>query len=382
MAFMRAARAEIKRDMELARDEVRVMTVHGAKGLEAETVILADTTTPPTGPRDPRLLRLSNGELVWATARADDIAAIAEARHEAHREARDEYRRLLYVAMTRAKERLVICGAKGTNKIPDGCWYNLVEDALRGDCVAEPADDGDGEVWRYRKGKAPPLQPAAPPPAVAPMPLPDWLTRDASKEMPALRSVAPSSAGDEETARPTAAGGASRARLRGILAHRLLQALPDIPADRRTKATQDYLDRAGASLLPEKREIIAEQVMRVLDDKRFYELYGANSRAEVPIVGKVQIGGETIRVSGQIDRLAVTQDAVLIADFKTNRPAPRRIKDVPPDYVRQLALYRAVLQKIYPDRLVRATLIWTEVPDVMELSARVLDAALAQVTPA
>jgi ATP-dependent helicase/nuclease subunit A len=172
------------------------------------------------------------------------------------------------------------------------------------------------------------------------------------------------------------------ALLRGTLAHRLLQALPDIPADRRAKAAEDYLDRAGTSLPAEEREIIAEQVMVVLDDKRFYELYGANSRAEVPIVGKVQIGGETIRVSGQIDRLAVTQDVVLIADFKTNRPAPRRIEDVPLDYVRQLALYRAVLQKLYPDKPVRTALIWTEVPDLMELSAAVLDAALAQVTPA
>lgn len=382
LAWLRAAKSEIKRDMELARDEVRVMTVHGAKGLEAETVILADTTTPPIGPRDPRLLRLSNGELVWATARADDVAAMAEARHEAHREARDEYRRLLYVAMTRAKERLVICGAKGTNKIPDGCWYHLVDDALRADCVVERADNGDGEVWRYRKGKAPPLQPTAPPRAIAPMPLPDWLTRDAAQEMPALRSVAPSSAIDEETARPAAAGGASLARLRGTLAHRLLQALPDIPPARRAAAAGDYLGRAGASLPAEERKIIAEQVMLVLDDKRFYELYGANSRAEVPIVGKVQIGGETIRVSGQVDRLAVTQDAVLIADFKTNRSVPRQIKEVPPDYVRQLALYRAVLQKLYPDRPVRAALIWTEVPDLMELSAGVLDAALAQITPA
>jgi ATP-dependent helicase/nuclease subunit A len=87
-----------------------------------------------------------------------------------------------------------------------------------------------------------------------------------------------------------------------------------------------------------------------------------------------------VRVSGQVDRLSVTQTAVLIADFKTNRPAPRKITDVPPAYTRQLALYRAVLQKLYPDRLVSAALIWTEVPDLMELSAQVLDGALAQVT--
>ena len=117
-------------------------------------------------------------------------------------------------------------------------------------------------------------------------------------------------------------------------------------------------------------------------DPRFCRAFGPGSRAEVPIVGRLILGGETVRVSGQVDRLAVTQASVLIADFKTNRPAPRRIADVPPAYVRQLALYRAVLQKLYPDKPVRAALVWTEVPDLMELSAETLDAALAQVTSA
>ena len=122
--------------------------------------------------------------------------------------------------------------------------------------------------------------------------------------------------------------------------------------------------------------------MRVLGNPRFRELFASGSRAEVSIVGKVQIGGEVFPLSGQVDRLAVTRDAVLIGDFKTNRPAPRRIEDVPPSYVRQLALYRAVLAKLYPDRPVRAALIWTEVPDLMELSAKVLDDAVVRLTSA
>ena len=102
--------------------------------------------------------------------------------------------------------------------------------------------------------------------------------------------------------------------------------------------------------------------MHVLEDARFAELFAPGSRAEVPIIGKLTVDGDKVRVSGQIDRLAVTQAAVLIADFKTNRPAPRRIEDVPQSYVRQLALYRAVLAKLYPDKPLRAALIWTEVP--------------------
>ena len=153
--------------------------------------------------------------------------------------------------------------------------------------------------------------------------------------------------------------------------HRLMQSLPDIPVANRRKAADDYLARAGKELSQEQRTKIAEQMMLIIEHPHFYELFVPGSRAEVPIVGKLQLGGETVRVSGQIDRLTVTQDSVLIADFKTNRPPPRQIEDVPPAYVRQLALYRAVLTKLYPEKFVRAALVWTEVPDLMELSAEV-----------
>ena len=154
LAWLRSAQAEVKRDMEMARDEVRVMTVHGAKGLEAPIVILADTTTPPQGFHPPRLLKLSDdpaAPLVWATAKVNDVGPMEQARGKALDEARDEYRRLLYVGMTRAIERLIVCGVDGLIKRPDGCWYDLARGALDEHCVLEPADDGDGEVRRYRK---------------------------------------------------------------------------------------------------------------------------------------------------------------------------------------------------------------------------------------
>jgi ATP-dependent helicase/nuclease subunit A len=381
LAWLRAARSEVKRDMEMARDEVRVMTVHGAKGLEARTVILADTATRPNGPGDPKLLSLANGALVWATARANDIGDMGEARAVAQQAASDEYRRLLYVAMTRAAERLIVCGAQGIQKIPDGCWYSLVCDALQADCVSEPADDGEGDVLRYRKFAAPPIaveQTVSAPP-LASIELPDWLVRNAAPIPAGAGTILPSRAVEEARGRPAGVGSRS-ALLRGSLTHRLLQALPDIPPERRTKAARDYLARAGRDLEAEECARIAEQVMRVIDDPRFRALYAPGSRAEVPIVGRVCAGGRTVAVSGQIDRLAVTPEAVLIGDFKSNRPAPRRIEDVPPSYVSQLALYRAVLMRLYPDRPVRAALIWTEVPDLMELSAEALDLALAAIT--
>ena len=387
LAWVRAAQSEVKRDMEMARDEVRVMTVHGAKGLEAKNVILADsTTTRPEGAYPPRLLTApvagaaaGTEALIWAVAKDKDAGPMADARTRALDAARDEYRRLLYVAMTRAAERLVVCGTKGVNKVPAGCWHQLVRDALEGECVSEPADDGEGEVLRYRKGETP--EPAGARIEAAPaqtISLPAWLTTPAPAEKPALSRVTPSGAGEEESARPTAAAGVAAALLRGALAHRLLQSLPELPPERRARAAEDFLARRGQDLTEAERKAIVDEVMAVIADARFAPLFAPGSRAEVPIVGKVEIGGKAIRVSGQIDRLAVTQDAVLIADFKTNRPAPRRIEDVPTAYVRQLALYRAVLAKLYPGRPIRAALIWTEVPDIMELSAATLGSALAQ----
>jgi ATP-dependent helicase/nuclease subunit A len=234
-------------------------------------------------------------------------------------------------------------------------------------------------VLRYRKGEAPAAPVKSEARAAKDIAPPPWLARNVAPEKPALRSVTPSSAMGEETSRPRAAAGVKAALLRGALTHRLLQALPDIAAARRTKAMDDFLAKRGTELPAEEREALAAKVTGLLGNDRFAALFAPGSRAEVPIVGKIDIRGESYRVSGQVDRLAITADAVLIGDFKTNRPVPRI---VPPGYVRQLALYRAVLAKLYPGKAVRCALIWTEIPDLMELSAEALDAALAQITPA
>jgi ATP-dependent helicase/nuclease subunit A len=297
--------------------------------------------------------------------------------------ARDEYRRLVYVAMTRAIERLVVCGVDNGRKLPEGCWYGLVREALEGQSVREPADDGGGEVLRFRKVKdeaaAHAIEPDRPAAVVA---APSWLRKPVAAAPPRVVPIKPSGFGKADSGLQTGSPARRHALARGILVHRLLQSLPDIPAQFRAGAMQDYLARNGAELPAEDRARIAEQVMLVTEDRHFYELYGPASRAEVSIAGRVQIGGQTVPVSGQVDRAAVTQASVLIGDFKTDRHPPARIADAPTSYVKQLALYRAVLQKLYPDRPVRAALIWTEVPDLMEISADVLDAALMQVTPA
>ncbi len=387
IAWLRAAKAEIKRDMEMDRDEVRVMTVHGAKGLEAPVVILADSTTPPQGWHPPRLLQLppqkpvpsAAGRLVWASAKGNDVGPMAAAREAALSDARDEYRRLLYVAMTRAAERLIVCGTQGDKKISDGCWYRLVRDALEAGSLWEEADDGGDKVLRYRKSPDTGATETVTASATASVTtaLPDWLTRDAKPDPARERVIRPSLAIDDEASGQPAQGNRARALLRGTLTHQLLQSLPDIPAGRRGAVAEKFLARNGAGLSDDERSKIAEQVMLVLEHPHFSELFGPGSRAEVPVIGRVTIGKETVRVSGQVDRLVVAGEQILIADYKTGRAASRI---GPPAYVAQLAGYRAVLQKIYPGRAVRAALIWTEAPELVELSAAELDAALAQVT--
>jgi ATP-dependent helicase/nuclease subunit A len=392
VSWLRTAQTDVKRDMEMVRDEVRVMTVHGAKGLEAPIVILADTTTQPTGPRPPRLLALPPANatpgtpdlLVWAGAKATDVTPVAAARERANEEAENEYRRLLYVAMTRAAQKLIVCGARGERKAPDGCWYELVSQALLPLSVEEPADDGDGIVWRYRKTpeREPSAAEAEPRAAASQVVLPDWLLKEVAPEPARFRTVSPSDAYEDEPP-PTRSGGAAaeQRRLaleRGVLVHRLMQSLPDIAPERRAEAARRHLARAAKKFQEAERDAILAQVLAVIEDARFSALF-ANSRAEVPIVGRLAGPDGEIAVSGQVDRLAVTPDCLWIADYKSNRAAPRRLQDVPPAYIAQLALYRAVLAKLY-DRPVRAALIWTDAPDLMEIPAAALDAALARVT--
>ncbi len=241
IAWLREARAEVKRDMEIARDEVRVMTVHGAKGLEAPIVILADTMTPPVGPRPPRLIGLPDGAVIWAGRKDDDVAPVAAARQKALGEAENEYRRLLYVAMTRAADRLIVCGADGQRKRPAGCWYDLVYDRLKPLMVVE--GDDEEKVWRFRRPEPGEVAAVAAPEPPVPLhrDMPPWLREPPAPETPRAVPVSPSSAFEDEIGRAFARTKSSpderrRALARGRIVHRLMQSLPDIAPDHRNAA--------------------------------------------------------------------------------------------------------------------------------------------------
>jgi ATP-dependent helicase/nuclease subunit A len=385
LTWLRDARAEVKRDMEMARDEVRVMTVHGAKGLEAPVVILADTMTPPIGPRPPRLIELADGAVVWAGKKDDDVAPVAAARQTALKAAEDEYRRLLYVAMTRAADRLIICGADGINRRPKGCWYDLIVEPLKPLLVEE--EDAGGRVLRFRKAaeiaaEAAPADLAEAPQVLA---IPQWLRAKAPPEMPRYQPVSPSTAFEDELDGTFVRGEGSigerrKALARGRLVHRLMQSLPDIPEDARIDAVARYLGGAAKEFSAAEKADIGRQTLGILNDLVFAELFAVGGGAEVPIVGFIpRAENVPLAVSGQVDRLVVSGESVLIADYKTDRAVPGRLPEVPKAYSAQLALYRALLSRIYPEKTIRAALVFTAGPSLIELPEAALGAALAEI---
>jgi ATP-dependent helicase/nuclease subunit A len=394
MAWLRAADTEVKRDMEISRDEVRVMTVHGAKGLEAPVVFLVDTTTSPSDTQRLRLIRLPQGNaapsapgvVVWAGRKAEDPPGVAAARAAMVAETEDEYRRLLYVAMTRAADRLIIggCMPGNMNTVRKFSWYDLISKGLASSGLQlQEFESAGGTVKRYaRPDEAAIPATAAPTPTVlTPIAPPSWLRMSAPPESLSDNLLRPSGAAEDEGHR-IRAGESIRERAlalqRGTLVHRLLQSLPDVPSDRRRDAALKYLARNAGGWTEDERAALAGGVLDLIEDPRFAPVFAPGSRAEVSIVGRLKRPGRPAAlVSGQIDRLVVAPSEVLIVDFKTNHSPPSLAAETPLAYVRQLALYRAVLGKLYPQRLIRAALLWTETPELMEISAPALDTELA-----
>jgi ATP-dependent helicase/nuclease subunit A len=393
VAWLRAADTEVKRDMEITRDEVRVMTVHGAKGLEAPVVFLVDTTSSPADTQRLNLIHLPQGNaaphapgvVVWAGKKADDPPPVADARAGMIRETEDEYRRLLYVAMTRAADRLIVggCIPGNRNEVRPLSWYDLILRGLEGSGLhMQNLPPPDGVVKRYSR-----LEDARPEAGVAsaaseavtPLVLPPWLRLPRPEESRLANPLRPSDPADDDHGLKPGESDADRARARqrGTLVHRLLQSLPDLAAERRPEAASRYLARNAGKWSDDHRAALAAQVLALINDPRFAAVFAPGSRAEVSIAGR--LGPQNRPLSGQIDRLVVTPGEVLIVDYKTNHAPPRTLAEAPSAYVRQLALYRAVLAKLYPDRPIRAALLWTETPEIMELSRDALDAQLASI---
>lgn len=378
LQWFRAGAAEIKRDLEQARNEVRVLTIHGAKGLEAPIVFLPDTCSAPDGRQDPLLFwhkakRDGDPALpLWPVARSHDDPTIAALRDNAVAAREREYRRLLYVALTRARDRLYIGGWQSGPNRPEGCWYDLIEPALKQSKGAEQVRLPTGEtVWRLQSAQTKtPDRLAEAADSHPDQPLPAWARQPAPAEPSPPRPLAPSRPESDEPAMSSPLGPDRGRRFRrGLLVHRLLELLPELPPEVRREGAARFLSRQAAELSAAAQTALAGEVLAVLESPEFAPLFGPGSQAEVPLAGRI---GNSV-IAGQVDRLVVTRDEVVVVDFKTNRPAPATSDQVDSLYLRQMALYRALLRSVFPYRTVRCALLWTDGPRLMAIPQLTLD---------
>jgi ATP-dependent helicase/nuclease subunit A len=370
----------VKREMESVRNEVRVMTAHGAKGLEASIVFLPETTSAASG-RNPPLIETEAGGFLWCATAKQDCEASASARERRAKAETDESWRLLYVALTRARERLVLCGRLPGNRKEENLkgWWGLLSPVFDAESIAPQVRSiacGDLQIRRF--GPDPRTLGHAELIEAPVSPLPAWADVAPAAEAFA-RYASPSDLGEDAAAPAasplSAAGGLGRFR-RGDLIHRLLQLLPDIPARERAAGAAALMARESDLTDPQRAEM-ASAALSVLEDERFAGVFGEGSRAEVAIAGTGQALPPGLKISGRIDRLVVLPDRVLVVDFKTNRPSPDRIEAADPAYLRQMAFYAAVLADIFEGRRIEAAIVWTDGPKLMAVPENLLAQTLA-----
>lgn len=370
---------EIKRDLEHGeRDAVRVLTIHGAKGLEAPIVFLPDTLQIPR--LDERFFWPDDAEagefLVWAPKRALHDALCDSERDRIKILREQEYRRLLYVALTRARDRLYICGWHTKTKAPEGSWYNLIERGLSG--VAESVEDGflaaaketdSATLLRLQSPQTAPIKSQKSKADLSVEPLPAWAHEIAPVEESPPRPLAPSRPDGAEPPVVSPLGEDQGLRFRrGRIVHSLLQTLPDLSPQDRPAAARRFVARPAHDLSPDEQDAIVRETLAVLSAPESAFLFAPGSRAEVPLVGRI---GDSV-ISAQLDRIAVTAESVSVVDFKTNRPPPATPAEVPALYLQQMAIYRAALALVYPGKRIDCYLLWTDATRLMALPEELL----------
>jgi ATP-dependent helicase/nuclease subunit A len=384
LAEMRHRKVIIKRELSERGAGVRVMTVHGAKGLEAPIVILADATALPSGPQLNRPLYLDEHDrfMVHASSTATHAPETLALREAVRAQQFEEYWRKLYVAMTRAEDELYVTGIAPQKSSDTQSWYQAIEASLGPACVATTADDG--AVHRvYRSPDSVPVAPVRVRPAVLGQNQPAFLAPSPIPAPPRRDILRPSSLGDDDplhvldtaaqTQRDTTPGrAAERARGEGTALHALLQHLPRIaPPERHAIGL-----KAMAVLLPDqaaRHEALVDKALSILDQPDLQPLFGPHSRAEVPFLVDLVRDGTPIRAAGRIDRLVVTESGrVRIIDFKSDSVPATSLETVNPAYLQQLGLYALCATQLFPGKEIEAAILWTALESLLELPAALL----------
>ena len=368
-AFVHAFRknkSEIKRELEEAGGAVRIMTIHGAKGLQAPRVFMPDTTRTHSSKRTSRLLWPDKTDLpvpLWAPRKDDSCKAYRKAFERLEATLDDEYRRLLYVALTRAEDRIYIGGTLGSKGMLDDSWYNYVRDAFeRMPDIVEDERTGAKSISNIQRdahkdtkdAREDSQQPAA---------LPDWIHKTVPQESEPPRPLTPSRPSVPEPAAQSPLAASENYRYkRGNIIHTLLQMVPDIPNGKQEQAIRRYLQSPAHGLPDDQQNEIRTETLAILNHPEFAPIFGPGSMAEVPVTGLLD---DKTLISGQIDRLLITPTDVFIIDYKTNRPPPDDEAAIPAQYRQQLQAYARALGQIYPDKTIRTALLWTNLPRLM-----------------
>jgi ATP-dependent helicase/nuclease subunit A len=344
--------------------------VHASKGLEAPIVFLPDTANVPRAREMPKLLWEETG-LPLYLSRKPQTPAARRAWDQARRMQIEEYRRLFYVALTRAAEQLYICGWEPKRAEGEGVeesWYMLAQKALRPlhETAGLGTDEPVPDIVFADHGLPEKMQEGAPKAPAQKIRLPDWVREPASPEKVTARPLAPSHLAAQAEP-PTASPDQLYAR--GRIIHRLLESLPDVEDAKRDAVAARFLANPQHRLPPKIQKEIAAEVLGLLRNPDYAPLFSPGSQAEVSIAGAYKNNP----ISGQIDRLCVQKNEIWIIDYKSNRPPPERVENVSLAYFEQLAVYRAVLQSIHPDKQIRCFLLWTYKPLLMPIPNEFLD---------
>ncbi len=393
-----ASKLELKREIDMERDEIRVITTHSSKGLEAPIVFLVDPGSKAFNTSHaPPIVQLGNEEngfsYLWQSEKKKRIAATTPVFEQLERQAEEEYRRLLYVGMTRAADRLIICGYRGEREPDYDHWYSMVEKGLLAPKIDQQyqgkfvdADGGDDPTkirqWiiNNRDHKEKHLKKSDDLISEHVSTLPSWCA-PLPIEPPAPRPLSPSGVLELLNIAPKAEttfnGDSAFALDRGNALHHLMQILPDMDLANRDGVISKYFETTNGVFTPSQVDDIRLKLNKILNASEAAELFTPNSKAEVEISGEVTLGKRTHMVRGKIDRLAITPDRIVIADYKTNRQVPNTPDEVSTEYLAQMALYQELVKKIYPDRKIECLIIWSENGRFMPVPSALLDRQMA-----
>jgi ATP-dependent helicase/nuclease subunit A len=361
---------EVKRQLDSEGSNIRVMTVHGSKGLESPIVILPDTAD--RNPRDHgEVVKLSDGLPIWKTPEKESHPDMVGALALRKAKVAEENLRLLYVALTRARSWLIIAGAgeaktettKGPKPRESWAWYRQVEAGLTS-LGAQKTSNGR---CRYAYGAWPDASPLAPV-AKTPVLLPDWVSRPAPEAARPVAPLSPSDLGGPK-ALPGDGESADAAKLRGTALHALLEHLPN-----HDPATWPEIARLFAA----DPETLLAEATAVLTDPALSMLFGPGSLAEVAFTAELN---DRV-IQGTMDRVIVYPDHVLVVDFKSNKVVPATPNEVPDGLLRQMGAYAHALSQIYPGKRIETAILWTAKPSLMRLDPDTVTSALARASTA